>query len=441
MRGLEPGDPRSIGRYRILARIGAGGMAVVYFGRSAGGRAVAIKVVHAEFSADPEHRDRFRHEVAATRAVGGGYGPGVLDADPDAGMPWMATEFLPSVSLREAVRLAGPLPADSVWALAAGIAEVLVSIHRAGIAHLDLTPANVLLTSDGLRVIDFGIAVGTLSGPVDLGGTPAGSRGFMSPEQVVGAQVGPASDIFSFGATLAYACTGTAQSEPELTGIADDALRTMIEHCLRSDPPARPTLPDLTGYLASATSGTPGVLRLRPDVTAEIDRRASEAANPPVAVPSPPGLPKAPAWVHRRVLLLGIGAVAVVGGAAEALASLRPEPEVSQPTPDTTSASPSATLVSTPKARTLEFFVFGKTTLRSLTTTVNGQAVTVNDLPLPYRRVVDIPQWPERSTWRVDYHHTAGEFMLRVIVDGIEHGGAGSSSTRDDIQDHSEGVI
>lgn len=143
MRALERHDPRTIGRYRVLARISAGGLAIVYFGRSSTGRAVALKAVHAEFAADPAYRDRFRREVAAARAVGGRYSPGIVDADPDAAVPWLAMEFLPSVTLRDAA----PLPSPAVWTVAAGLVEALASVHRAGVAHLDLKPANVLLTA------------------------------------------------------------------------------------------------------------------------------------------------------------------------------------------------------------------------------------------------------------------------------------------------------
>jgi serine/threonine protein kinase len=169
-------DPRFVGRrYRILARIGSGGMAVVYLGRSRGGRLAAVKVMHAELAREPRPRERFRHEVAATEAAGGTHSPAVLAADPDARVPWLATEFLPAVSLHESVARFGPLPTDAVWRLAAGLAEALAAIHRTGLVHLDVKPANVLLTHDGPRVIDFGIATGAR--PAER----AGSLGFMAP--------------------------------------------------------------------------------------------------------------------------------------------------------------------------------------------------------------------------------------------------------------------
>ncbi|WP_158079231.1 serine/threonine-protein kinase, partial [Actinomadura sp. CNU-125] len=236
MRALEPADPRSAGRCRILARIGAGGMGMIYFGRSGSGRPVAVKVVHAEFARDPEYRERFRREVAVTRVVGGRYSPGVVDADPEAELPWLATEFLPSVSLREAVETLGRLPAEPVRPLAAGLVEALASVHDAGIVHLDVNPANILLTGEGPRLVDFGIAADLRAAPP---GEPAGTRGFMSPEQASGGPVGPASDVFSLGATLAYAC-----AEP------DERLRAVIEGCSRPEPAERPGLAELAALLA-----------------------------------------------------------------------------------------------------------------------------------------------------------------------------------------------
>ncbi len=289
VQALERGDPRVIGRCQVLARIGAGGMAVVYLGRSSDGRPVAIKVMHAEFAADLELRDRFRREVAANRIVSGGYTTAVLDADPDAAMPWLATEFLPSLSLSETVGEFGVLPADTVWSLAVGMAEALASIHRAGIVHLDVKPANILLTSDGPRVIDFGIARELDASGAAFIGFPAGSPGFASPEQENGRWVTPASDVYSFGVTLAYAYAKTradGDGRVALDGITDEALRHMIASCVDPDPTHRPTMPELIHYLLSVISDrrpfeTPW---LPPAVTEEIDRRAHEAENPPRAV-------------------------------------------------------------------------------------------------------------------------------------------------------------
>ncbi|GAA2449057.1 serine/threonine-protein kinase [Streptomyces macrosporus] len=458
MRALEHSDPRTVGRYRLLARIGAGGMAVIYLGRSAGGRAVAVKVVHAEFARDPEFRDRFRREVAATGAVGGLYGPSLLDADPDAENPWLATEFLPSVSLREAVGDVGALPADAVWPLAAGLAEALASIHRAGVVHLDLKPANVLLTADGPRVIDFGIADRVREGPVVPRGVPAGSPGFMSPEQAAGAEVGTPSDVFSFGATLAYACTGTrpgGEGTVRVAGIADGALRGMIEDCLRSDPAARPTVPDLIDRLAPVTRHHPpsGTAWLPPAVVAEIDRRAAEAENPPTApaaVPSTVPVGRVPSGrrpVNRRTLLAWGGAVAATGAAGVAALlpdGTRPEAGGGRPEPSTTAtpapAASSATPTPAAETRTLEFLFRGNVALTSLTYTVNGRSTTLEDVELPWRRTIEIPPLPRLGEWRIAYRHPPGEVDYRVLVDGFQVASGGGAGTHEPGKGEADGA-
>jgi hypothetical protein len=430
-------------------------MAVVYLGRSAGGRALAVKVMHAEFAGRPEFRERFRREVAASRVAGGGYSPAVVGADPEAAVPWLATEFLPSVSLRDAVRAYGPLPVGALWPLAAGIAEALFAIHRAGIAHLDLKPANVLLTLDGPRLIDFGIAR-TISDGGSAGGAggagleaPAGSRGFMAPEQLEGADAGPASDVFSYGATLAYAGTGSADSA---AAIGDDVLRSMVLRCQAADPGARPTVPELIGHLLSVLSSAPpaGGQWLPQAVQAEIERRGYEADNPPLPVPV---MEQVDLRQVRRRFLIGVGAVVLaggLGGGALALASYlnrdadanaetdadprrssavkqsSPATQTEQPTP-TPTATPTPT--PTPTTRALEFYVTGDTTLTSLTYTVNGKAETVRNVKLPWRKTIQVPALPRQTTWRVVYHFPPGDVRLRVLADGFESASAGNGAS------------
>ncbi|XVQ09828.1 serine/threonine-protein kinase [Spirillospora sp. CA-255316] len=439
MRPLEPDDPRSVGsggrRYAVLARIGSGGMGTVYFGRSAGGRAVAIKLVHPELAADPEFRDRFRREAAAARAVGGGFTAPLIDADPDADVPWLVTEFLPAVPLGEAVRDGGPLPAAAVRPLAAGIAEALAAIHRAGIVHRDLKPANVLLTADGPRVIDFGIARAVDAATVTRPGAPAGTAGFMSPEQVAGAEVGPVGDIFSFGATLAFACTGEEpfgdgpwhavmrrieSEDPRLDGIADAELRDLVASCMARDPELRPTAEELVERLSAPRQDGPSWLPSR--VVAEIGRRASEAENPPGAPdPAPVPVPAAPAaawWRGRRVLAGGGGAAALVlvaGGVIMAWPGDGPPPAGA--------VAPKASPVvrqTQPSARTLEFYMTGDVRLTSVTYTVNGRSTTLKKVKLPWRQVVRIPPLPQRSKWRLQYRFPPGEVRWRVLINGFE---------------------
>jgi serine/threonine protein kinase len=271
---LQPGDPPAIGPYRLIGRLGEGGMGTVFLGLSPGGRPVAVKAVRAELAADPEFRTRFGREVAAARRVSGVFTAPVLDADIDGPVAWLATAYVPGPSLAEAVGRHGPLPEGSVLALAAGLAESLTAIHAAGVLHQDLTPSNVLLAEDGPRVIDFGISQAAESSSLTRAGPVIGSPGFMSPEQAMGGEVGPPSDIFSLGALLAFAATGqgpfgtgttaallyrVVHETPSLDQVPT-AVRPLVEHCLAKDPGQRPTasgLLDEVGRLQPTASWLP----------------------------------------------------------------------------------------------------------------------------------------------------------------------------------------
>ncbi|MGW7076784.1 serine/threonine-protein kinase [Streptomyces sp. NPDC054866] len=265
MHPLDPGEPTVIGPYRLLGRLGSGGMGRVYLGRSSGGRTVAVKVVHPHFALDEEFRARFRREVDAARRVGGDWTAPVLDADPEAPVPWVATGYAAGPSLADAVRDLSPLPAHSVRVLVAGLAEALTHVHGLGLVHRDIKPSNVMLTMDGPRLIDFGIARAT-DGTASLTstGVSVGSPGYMSPEQILGKGVAGAADVFSLGAVLVYAATGTApfpgdssasllykvvHEEPEL-GALDGDLRDLARECLTKDPGGRPTPGEIARRLA-----------------------------------------------------------------------------------------------------------------------------------------------------------------------------------------------
>ncbi|OKK10938.1 protein kinase [Streptomyces sp. CB02400] len=256
MSALEPDDPGSVGGYRLISRLGAGGMGRVFLGRSPGGRLVAVKVVHAELVRRPEFRDRFRREVQAARLVSGAFTAPVIDADPDAPLPWLVTSYIAGPSLEQAVVERGPFEAGAVLALAAGLAEALVSIHAANLVHRDLKPSNVLLAEDGPRVIDFGIVRSVEADSITGTGLVAGSPGFMSPEQVNGDAITPASDVFCLGAVLAFAATGAnpfgegptpallyrvVHNTPDIGAVTDPALHALIGDCLAKDPARRPT--------------------------------------------------------------------------------------------------------------------------------------------------------------------------------------------------------
>ncbi|MEU1085253.1 serine/threonine-protein kinase [Streptomyces sp. NPDC005892] len=265
MQPLEAGEPRTIGAYRLLGRLGAGGMGRVYLGRSAGGRTVAVKVVHPHFALDEQFRARFRREVDSARRVGARWTAPVLDADPDAPVPWVATGYVAGPPLSQAVTRHGALPERAVRALGGGLAEALGAVHQQGIVHRDVKPSNVLLALDGPRLIDFGIAR-ALGATVSLTstGVSVGSPGYMAPEQIRGGDISGAADVFSLGAVLAYAATGSApfpgdssavllykvvHEEPELGDLRGE-LRDLIAACLAKDPAARPAPPAIAGALA-----------------------------------------------------------------------------------------------------------------------------------------------------------------------------------------------
>ncbi|MGW1877164.1 protein kinase domain-containing protein [Streptomyces sp. NPDC001975] len=344
MAALEPGDPRSVGEYQLLRRLGAGGMGRVFLGRSPGGRAVAVKVVHAELVAgQPEFRSRFRREVEAARKVSGAFTAPVVDADPDAPLPWLVTSYIAGPSLQDAVREQGPLSAATVLGLAAGLAEALTSIHAAQLVHRDLKPSNVLLAEDGPRVIDFGIARSVESGTITRAGLMVGSPGFMSPEQVAGAEVTGASDVFSLGAVLAYAATGgnpfgdgstpallyrVVHDEPDITAVTDPVLASLIAACLAKDPAQRPTprqilarngpAADATAFLARPVAEDP-----RRDFTATDTPPAAtrpltrlDPAQHQVSYAGPPTTPAAAPTVRRRAFLVSGGVLAVAALAA-----------------------------------------------------------------------------------------------------------------------------
>lgn len=262
---LRADDPEQIGSFKLLGRLGEGGMGRVYLGATPGGRRVAIKVVRPDYADDPEFRRRFAREVAAARAVGGLHTAAVVAADPDASRPWMASAYIAGPSLADAVAERGPLDEAGVRALAAALAEGLAAIHSLGLTHRDLKPSNVILADDGARIIDFGIARAAGGSALTAAGLVlTGVQGFMSPEQLSGGQVGPSSDMFSLGATLVYAATGQVpfgdgeplslmfrlvNEAPHLDRVPDD-LRPIIERALAKNPAERPTARELLARLA-----------------------------------------------------------------------------------------------------------------------------------------------------------------------------------------------
>lgn len=265
MSNLEPSDPTQVGRYRLLSRLGEGGMGRVYLARSERGRTVAVKLVHPDLARLPEFRERFRHEVSVSQRVAGQWTTPVLDADTEAEQPWVATGYVPGPSLQSVIaREYGPLPTASLRLLAHGLAQALREVHGVGIVHRDLKPANVLVTIDGPRLIDFGIARAVETTPgssLTKTGAVVGSPGFLSPEQVRGEPVSAASDVFALGCVLAFAAGGqspfgtteggqhallfrVAEHPADLATVPEE-WHPFLGACLEKEPELRPSVDQL----------------------------------------------------------------------------------------------------------------------------------------------------------------------------------------------------
>ncbi|MFI1013557.1 bifunctional serine/threonine-protein kinase/ABC transporter substrate-binding protein [Streptomyces sp. NPDC020965] len=335
---LTRSDPSSIAGYRLLGRLGAGGMGVVYLARSGRGALAALKVIRREHAADPGFRARFRRETEIAGRITGRWVVRVVGADPEAAEPWLATEFVPGPALAEAVAAHGPLPARTVRALGGRLAEALAGTHAAGLVHRDVKPGNVLLALDGPRLIDFGIARSAGATALTATDVMIGSPGYLSPEQARAAgagTVGPPSDIFSLGCVLAYATTGrrpfgtgtvaaivfrTVHEEPDLDGVPP-ALLEPIRACLAKDPADRPSAQDLRGALGDV----PDADWLPAGLPALIAERSSRVLDLPVpeptvvVAPAPAGGPS-----RRRFLVLGSAAGVVTAGGVTAWLANRP---------------------------------------------------------------------------------------------------------------------
>ncbi|MGW3664686.1 bifunctional serine/threonine-protein kinase/ABC transporter substrate-binding protein [Streptomyces sp. NPDC005141] len=270
MEPLRAGDPSRIGRYRLLRRLGAGGMGVVFLARAPGGAIAAVKTVRSSYADESGFRARFRREVDAARQVSSRWVVPLLDADADAETPWLATSYVPGPTLAEAVHAFGPLSLASVRVLGMRLAEALEAVHEAGLVHRDVKPGNVLLAPDGPRLIDFGIARAPEATALTSSGVIVGSPGFLSPEQARarGGETGPPSDVFSLGCVLAFAATGvrpfgggaaagvllrTIYEEPDPAALPD-GLTPLLRACLHKDPAGRPSLARLRATLAENTA-------------------------------------------------------------------------------------------------------------------------------------------------------------------------------------------
>lgn len=356
MMRLRREDPRVVGSFRLHRRLGAGGMGVVYLGSDKKGQRVALKVIRPDLAEDQEFRSRFAREVSAARRIRGGCTARLVAADLDAERPWFATQYVPGPSLHDKVNDEGPLGAAELASIGAALSEGLVAVHEAGVVHRDLKPSNILLSPKGPRIIDFGIAWATGASTLTHVGTAVGSPGFLAPEQVRGALVTPATDVFSLGATLAYASTADSpfghgssevmlyrvvHEEPHLHGVPD-ALAPLVRACLAKDPEERPSTLDLSLRLKEiATREAQGLADARPPAprSAEADRptgRLSDTGYPertlrqqagPGTPPPRNGAPPARGSVPSRGGAPARGGNAARGGGASSSRSgARPAP-------------------------------------------------------------------------------------------------------------------
>jgi eukaryotic-like serine/threonine-protein kinase len=359
----ESDDPVTLGRYKVVSRLGAGGMGRVLLGVDEAGRRVALKVVHAELAADPGFRERFRREVQMAAAAPPWFTAPVLDADPDAERPWLATAYVPGPSLQAYVSEHGPLAEQGTTALAVRMADGMVALHAAGLVHRDLKPSNVLLAEDGPRLIDFGISRAADTTALTQTGHVMGTPEFMSPEQAAGARdIGPASDMFALGSLLVYAATGRSPfaadsaagalyrivySEPDLEPLAG-RVREAVEACLAKDPAGRPSASQVRGLLragevpppadaaasdpASAATAVVPAVAPRPGAPGAL-RTTLVGAHPPIPpVGPPPGPPlvspptsppAAGPSSRRRWVVIAAIAVAALLGAGIAVAAVQ----------------------------------------------------------------------------------------------------------------------
>ena len=293
MNPLKTGDPELVGGYRLLGRLGTGGMAQVFLGASPGGRKVAVKLIRSEYADDAEFRRRFAREIAAARQVGGFHTAAVVDADPDADPPWMVTAYIPGPSLSEAVGRNGPLDVSQVRELGAALAEGLTAIHACGLIHRDLKPGNIIRGPDGPRIIDFGVARTANGSSLTTVNALIGTYGYMAPEQLGRKEVTFRSDLFALGGVLVFAATGHGPfdadelpavigrilSEPPDLSPLTGPLRDVLDACLDKDPARRPELADLIAYFAVPEQATP-----RPPAVVP-DQRTPWPGDAPTSVP------------------------------------------------------------------------------------------------------------------------------------------------------------
>ncbi|WP_067602354.1 WD40 repeat domain-containing serine/threonine protein kinase [Nocardiopsis listeri] len=351
MRPLTADDPPAIGPHRLLARLGAGGMGEVYLARTPDGHLCALKVVKEDLAHDSEFRARFAREVRTAQRVRGPFTPAVVDADPEAPKPWMATEYVPGPTLKEAVREVGHFPAESLLVLTLGLARALATIHTAGLMHRDLKPGNILLSPRGPQVIDFGIARAVEGTVLTRTGQTFGTPSYTSPEQITGKNVTSRADVFSLGGAVIFAACGTPpfgvgspvnalakvlKAEPNLEVLPEGPLRDLIARCMAKEPEQRPDtasiLRELSGLpLPSAAHGwLPAQVNRQIDAKAGETEQARAAERTTAPVGNDPGQGGGTSWWRRRSVVIAataVTALVLLGGGALAWTALPPGSE------------------------------------------------------------------------------------------------------------------
>ncbi|MEU1875743.1 serine/threonine-protein kinase [Streptosporangium sp. NPDC020072] len=341
MDDLDAGDSFQIGQYRVVGRLGRGGMGTVYLGEAPDGQRVAIKVINPEYSRHDQFRMRFRREADAAQRVRRFCTAAVIETALDGDQLYVVTEYVPGPNLEEAVQNGGPLRGSSLDSLAVGVATALAAIHSAGVVHRDLKPSNVLLSPVGPRVIDFGIAraldtLGGITGTGEILGTPR----YMAPEALRGEPLSAACDVFSWGCLVAFAASGKApfggeslpsvlyqvlNTEPSLDGL-EGSLRELVTHAIAKDPLRRPTSQQILDHLVGrsapheqAADSVQAAWQRGPAVPdfVEAGGTAVWTGQEPLGTTVPPGTP--PPRRRRTTRTVVVGAVsalaAVVAGA------------------------------------------------------------------------------------------------------------------------------
>ena len=306
---LEPGDPRALGQFEVVGRLGAGGQGAVFLGKAPGGEYVAVKLLHAQMANDPAARARFTREVTAAQKVEPFCTARVLEADLHGDQPYVVSEFIDGPSLHDVVAHDGPRGAAELERLAIGTVTALAAIHEAGIVHRDFKPNNVMLASDGPRVVDFGIArtVNSQESAVTATGMVVGTPGYLAPEQLTGAPLTPAVDIFAWAATMVFAGTGQSpfeadtlpviinrilNEEPDLSALPPGPLRDLIGQCLSKDAGLRPPAPQLLLNLLGHAGAAPAGQGAGEELLNQGTRIASQLPPPPPVPPAPQAQPQ-----------------------------------------------------------------------------------------------------------------------------------------------------